>query len=59
MLIGRKSKYKKIQEAREKDVQKGRRAVALYLLAQGVPVSKIVFATGLTLIEIEKLRLEK
>jgi hypothetical protein len=50
------SKYKRIQKAREEDTQKARQAVALYLLSQGLDISKITFATGLTTTDIEELK---
>lgn len=59
MSIRSKASYKRIQKNRGEDTQKGRQAVALYLLNQGLAVSNIVFATGLTPTEIEKLKLEK
>jgi hypothetical protein len=58
MSIWSTSKYKRIQKAREEDAKNGSKAVAMYLLTQGLNISKIAYATGLTLTEIEKLSLE-
>ena len=54
--IKSRANYKRIQKAKQDDIQRGRHEVAQYLLTQGLAVAKIAIATRLTLTEIEKLR---
>ena len=54
--IKSRANYKRIQKARQDDIQRSRYEVAQYLLTQGLAVAKIAIATKLTLTEIEKLR---